>query len=101
MQKSMVLLRFVWSLTGSLLQVFFNKVKLFIDYLLIGCLDIRKLRGSWAFTVSFPGSPRRFRMRLAVKCIAHEGKIQQPVIFVFLVAHIKQFRKHKTPVARS
>lgn len=80
MQKSMVLLRFVWSLTGSLLQVFFNKVKLFIDYLLIGCLDIRKLRGS---TVSFPGSPRRFRMRLAVKCIAHEGKIQHRSFLYF------------------
>ena len=69
--------------------------------LLIGCLDIRKLRDSWAFTDSFPGSPRRFRMRLAVKCFARERKIQHPVIFVFLVAQIKQFRKHKTPVARS
>lgn len=97
----MLLLRFVWSLTSSLLQVFLNKVKLFIDYLLTGCLDIRKLRGSWAFTVSFPGSLWRFSMRRAVKCIAHEGKIQRPVIFVFLVAQIKQFRKYETPVARS
>ena len=93
----MLLLRFVWSLTSSLLQVFLNKVKLFIDYLLTGCLDIRKLRGSWAFTVSFPGS----LWRRAVKCIAHEGKIQHPVIFVFLVAQIKQFRKYETPFARS
>ena len=92
----MLLLRFVWSLTSSRLQVFFNKVKLFINYLLIGWLDIRKLRGSWAFTVSFPGSPRRFSMRRAVKCITRDGKIQHPVIFVFLVAHIKEFR-NKTP----